>query len=190
MAVKTDARGAYRAGQRFKDMASRMAKAEQLAASDLQRRLVPEFTRGAQQTYNIASARVRASSAVVRRGNAVELTGYDRPTGLMQFGAKASASGVTVTVVKATGPVRLRHAFIASGLGSNRQVFQRVAYGKGAFKRVMTKGNYKGQRRTPIDVKYGPSVAQILRNRQLQERLIDFSQKTASAEVRRQLGRL
>lgn len=190
MPVKTDARGAYRAGTRFKDMATRMAKAEQLAASDLQRRLVPEFVRGAQVTHNIAPARVRASSAVMRRGNAVQLTGYDRPTGLMQFGAKASAAGVTVTVAKATGPVRLRHAFIASGVSSNRQVFQRVAYGKGAFKRVMTKGNYKGQRRTPIDVKYGPSVAQILRNQQLKERLIQFAQQTSSAEVRRQLGRL
>jgi hypothetical protein len=190
VSVKTDARGAYRAGKRFKAMAGRMAKAEQLAASDLQRRILPEFVRDTQTTHNISPKRVRESSAVRRNGTAVELTGYDRPTGLLQFGAKASKAGVTVTLTKATGPVRLRHAFVATGLGSNRQVFERTAYGKGAFKRAMTKGNYKGQRRTPIEAKYGPSVAQILRDKQRQERLIQFAQRTLSAEIRRQLGRL
>jgi hypothetical protein len=191
MSFRTDSRGAYRGGKRLKDYASKLEKAEALAAADLARRIVPELVRDAMTTHNISAKRVRESSAVRRRGTVVELTGYDRPTGLLQFGARGSrANGVTVTVLKAAGPVVLRHAFIAAGLGGNKQVFQRVAYGKGAFKRKMHKGNYAGQYRTPIAAKYGPSVATILRDPKRQERLVKFSQNTLAAEVRRQLGRL
>lgn len=190
MSFKADTRGAYRAGKRFKAMAGRMPKAEELAAADLQRRLVPEFVRAAREAYGILPKRVRESSAARRQGAAVELTGYDRPTGLLQFGGKGSTAGVTALIQRARGPTLFRHAFIATGLSGNRQVFERVAYGAGAYKRQMRRGNYIGERRTPIEAKYGPSVAQILRNKQLQERLIDFSQQRIAAEIRRVLGSL
>jgi hypothetical protein len=190
MSVRVDSRGAYSAGKRFKGMASRMDKAESLAVADLQRRIVPEFVRAAQETYNINAKRVRESSGARRQGTAVELTGYDRPTGLLQYGAKETGAGVVVQVRKDGPATNLGHAFIRPGLSGNKQVFSRVAYGKGAYRRKMTKGNYKGELRTPIAAHYGPSTAQILRNQQMQERLIGFSQKRLSTEVRRQIGRL
>lgn len=186
MPLRVDSRGAYSAGKRFKSMASRMDKAEALARSDLQRRLVPEFVRDAQTTHNIKAARVRESSGARINRTAVELTGYDRTTGLLQFGAKASRkSGVTVTITKATGPTRFRHAFAATGLSGNKQIFER----RGPV-RVMTQGNYKGQRKQPLASLYGPSVAQILRDPARRQRLSTFAQKTLGAEIRRNLGRL
>lgn len=188
MGLKIDARGAYRAGKRFKTMASKMDKAESLAASDLQRRIVPEFVRDAQTTHNINAKRVRESSGVKRSGSVVELTGYDRPTGLLQFGAKASKTGgVTATTLKSSGAFTLKHAFAATGLSGNRQIFSRDLK---QAKRAMTKGNYIGKKRRPIKAMYGPSVAQILRNKDRQERLYKFGQKRLSVEIRRQLGRL
>lgn len=187
MGLKVDARGAYRAGKRFKSMASRMDKAEALARSDLQRRLVPEFVRDAQTTHNVKAARVRESSGARISGTAVELTGYDRPTGLLQFGAKAGRSGVTVTITRAEGPTRFKHAFKATGLSGNAQIFERDLKKP---KREMAFGRYKGKKRQPIKSLYGPSVAQILRDPARRERLTKFSQKTLGAEIRRQLGRL
>lgn len=190
MSLRVDSRGAYSAGKRFKGMASRLENAESLAVSDLQRRIVPEFVREAQATYNINAKRVRESTASRRQGTVVELTGYDRPTGLLQYGAKEASVGVVVQVRKDGALQQLKHAFVATGLSGNKQVFSRVAYGKGAYRRKMTKGNYKGELRTPIQAHYGPSVAQILRNQELQQRLIGFSQKRLSVEIRRQIGRL
>ena len=188
MAFQIDARGAYRAGRRFKSTAQKLAQAEELAAATLARRIVPEFVRDALETHNIKAARVRESSGVRRDGNVVTLTGYHRGTGLLQFGAKASrATGVTVTVTHARGPAVLRHAFIALGLSDNKHVFERDL---SRPKRVMQKGNYKGERRQPIKSIYGPSVAQILRNPARQERLRNFAQKILSSEIRRQLARL
>jgi hypothetical protein len=104
----------------------------------------------------------------------VELRGADRPTGLLQFGAKASRKlGVTVTVLKASGPTRLRHAFKAIGRATNPQIFERV-----------------GKKRFPIKALYGPSVAQMLRSPPRQRRLTEFSMTRLSAEIRRHLGRL
>ncbi len=188
MSVKVDARGAYSAGRRFKTMASRMEKAESLAVADLQRRIIPEFVRDAQTTHNVSAKRVRDSSGARRQGSVVELTGYDRPTGLLQFGAKVSKSaGVSVTVLKSSGPVRLKHAFAATGLSANRQIFSRDLT---KTKRRMTAGNYAGQLRRPIKALYGPSIAQVLRDKPRQERLVKFSQTRLSAEIKRQLGRL
>lgn len=188
MGLKIDARGAYRAGKRFRSMASRMDKAESAAVSDLQRRLIPEFARDAQTTHNISAKRVRESSGVRRSGSVVELTGYDRPTGLLQYGAKVSrTAGITVTTLKSTGAFRLRHAFAATGLSGNRQIFTRDLKQP---KREMTKGKYIGKKRRPIKAEYGPSVAQILRNKDRQARLSKFGQTRLSAEIRRQLGRL
>lgn len=128
MAVKTDARGAYRAGSRFKSMAGRMEGAAKLAAVDLRRRIGPETVRDMQSTHNLAAARIRSGVSTQASGATVELRGIDRPTGLLQFGAKASRKlGVTVTVLKASGPTRLRHAFKAVGRAANPQIFERVS---------------------------------------------------------------
>jgi Prophage minor tail protein Z (GPZ) len=174
VSVKVDSRGAYRAGARFKSMAGRMDKAEKLAAISLHRAIVPETVRDMGRTHNLAASRIRASLAARVDGTTVELRGLDRPTGLLQYGAKASRKvGVAVTVVKAQGPVRLKHAFKATGRSSNQQIFQR-----------------EGKPRLPIKALYGPSVAQILRNPERQRRLVNFSMTKLSAEIRRQLGRL
>lgn len=174
VAVKTDARGAYRAGSRFKSMASRMDGAAKLAAVDLRRRIGPETARDMQATHNLAASRIRSSVATQVTGTTVELRGLDRPTGLLQFGAKASRkSGVTVTVLKASGPSRLRHAFKAVGRAGNPQIFQRV-----------------GRKRLPIEALYGPSVGQMLRDPSRRRRLTEFSMTRLSVEIRRHLGRL
>lgn len=188
MGLSIDASGAYRVGKRFKSTAAKLEEAEVLAAVALSRRITPEFIRDAQTTHNIATKRIRESTSVTRSGPTVTLVGYDRATGLLQFGARGSKrSGVTVTVTHARGPTTLGHAFIASGLNDNRHVFQRDL---SRPKRRMKKGNYKGQLRQPIETLYGPSIAQILRNPARQERLRKFAQNILAAEIRRQLARL
>ena len=173
MAVKIDTRGAVNASKRLRQFATSIEQVVPRAASDLARRIGPEASRQIRSTYNINATRLRESLTVTRTGDAVVLTGKDRPTGLTQFGAKASKrNGVTVTIRKDRAPVQFRHAFAATGRGSNRQVFQRV-----------------GKARLPIEAMYGPSPAEQLRNPEIRDHIVEFSQRTIAAEIRRLLKR-
>lgn len=188
MGLKVDTRGAYSAGKRFKSMADKLEKAEALAASDLQRRLVPEFARQATSRYNLTAARIRDTSGVQRSGNTITLTGYHRGTGLLNYRAVASkTSGVTVTIARADGPQRFKHAFKATGLSGNAQIFERDLT---KAKRKMKYGRYVGKKRQPIKAMYGSSTAQILRDPDVNAGMVRFAQQRLSAEIRRQLGRL
>lgn len=174
MPVRTDPRGAYRAGARTKGMAAGMDTARSLALTDLARRIAPEAVRDMQTTHNLASTRIRASVSARRQGDGVELVGRDRPTGLLQYGAKFSRRrGVTVTIRKDGAPIVLEHAFAAIGAGGNRQIFKR-----------------DGKSRLPISGQFGPSPAQILRNKERQNRLVKFGGTKMAEEFVRQMERL
>lgn len=182
MPVKFDVSGALRVSERLATSASRLEQVRQRAVSSLSRALKPEASRQIRESYNIKASSVSERLAVRKSGDAVELVGYYRAAGLLNFGARASkTAGVSVTVLRADGPQRLRHAFKATGLGGNAQIFER----RGP-KRVMTKGRYAGERRQPITALYGPSVAQTLRNEQITRRLGDFAMTKLASEVARQ----
>lgn len=188
MGLKVDSKGAYRAGKRFKSMATKLDQAEALAASDLARRLIPEFARQATALYNLKASRIRETSNVQRNGTAVSLIGYHRETGLLNFGAKASRTqGVTVVLERAQGPQRFKHAFKATGLSGNAQIFERDVK---KAKREMKYGRYVGKKRQPIKAMYGKSTAQILRDQDVHDGMTKFAHKQLAAEIRRQLGRL
>lgn len=174
MGIRSDYAGATRAGKRFKSDGERMEKASLLALTDLARRIAPQSVRDMQTTHNLAPARLRASVSARRVGGGVELTGKDRPTGLLQYGAKSSKrNGVRVTIRRDGRAIEFERAFIAAGAGGNRQVFER-----------------KGRSRLPIGGKFGPSPAQILRNPERRERLGDFAHDVSVREFHRQMERL
>lgn len=184
MPVKFDVSGAVKAAERLSEFPRKMETATKRAVSSTSRSLPAEAKRAIQDRYNLKSRRITESLAVRSTGDAIELTGYDRPTGLLQYGARASKkSGVTVSVIRSSGPTKLRHAFAATGLSGNKQIFER----KGA-KRVMTKGKYIGERRQPLVAIYGPSVGQALRNKDIQARLGKFALEKLAFEINRQIG--
>lgn len=186
MSFTFDTSGARRAGKRFKSMAAKFDQAKALGVSDLARRLIPQTVRDMQSTHNLGASRIRSNLGVQRNGDSLLLTGYDRATGLLNYGARASRrQGVLVSVRKDEGPARLSRAFVAVGLSANKLVLERSGP-----KRRMTKGNYVGQLKQPLVAKYGPSVAQLLRNADRRARLAQFSKTTLSTAIRRQLGRL
>jgi hypothetical protein len=174
MGIQSDYAGAKRAGDRFKGAAGRMDQASLLTLTVLARRIAPEAVRDMQTTHKLAYAKVRASVSARRVGESVELVGKDRPTGLLQYGAKyTKRNGVRVTIRRDGREIQFERAFIATGQGGNRQVFER-----------------KGRSRLPIGGKFGPSPAQILRNPERRERLGTFGHDVAAAEFHRQMERL
>jgi hypothetical protein len=182
MPAKFDVSAAVKVAERLAEFPKRQAQAEARAISSTTRALPAETKRSITADYGIKPSRVTSDVVVRRVDNVIELTGYDRPIGLLNYNAKVSKSGVSVTVLKSEGAQKLRHAFKAKGLSDNVQIFERRGQ-----KRPMQKGRYKGLIRQPIKTLYAPSVGQIVRNPALQSKLADFVMQKLTAEITRQL---
>jgi hypothetical protein len=161
----------------------RIEKVASRALSSLARAIKPEAKRQVQKVYNLASSAITDRLVSRTVGNAVELTGYYRSVGLLNFRAPASRSGgVSVTVIHSDGMQRLRHAFRAQGLGGNTHIFERQGR-----PRAMKKGNYVGQKRQPLVARFGPAVSQGLRNPTINRGISDFAMNKLATEVQRLL---
>ena len=94
----------------------------------------------------IKTAKATASSPEAR----IRLLG-GAGVGLINFYVRQGASGVSAKVFGQKQAIA--HAFIATGINSNKHVFLREGP-----KRKMMKGNYAGQMKQPLKSLYGPRV--------------------------------
>lgn len=114
----------------------------------LRRGMKTETTNAATAVYNVGKQRVGKEWRVaITSPTSFTITGGHRPISLVSYGARATKRGVSVTVLRSRGRTLLRSSFIATGRAGNRLVFERT-----------------GKSRLPIETKYGPSAADMLKN--------------------------
>lgn len=169
------------------------------AAGTLFRRLPVEARRDLQEEINLNASRIRDSLNVKRGKNYVELTGYARGIGLINFGGRASKSGFSFQIYKKGNREKLSHAFVRTPRSISQtgpQVFVRTErignLSGGAMANKKTshssmQGRYVG--RYPIQRLFGPSIASQLRDEQRHERLVNYAQKILVSEIFRMLGK-
>ena len=140
------------------------------AASSVARASGTEAKREITAIYNIKQGRVAESLTSVAKGYEVITTGKGKgvPT-LQSFGGKQSAKGYTAAVKK--GRRKL-----------NRRGFTPAKFNGLPFER-------EGSARIPIKVLYGPSVASMLRNREVSERFVLRQSIRARDELTRRIFR-
>lgn len=173
MPAEFDASRLYRDAARFAAAPSKLDTAVRRAASDLQRRLIPEATRVIGRDLNLSASRIRKGLSVRRSGDAVQLTASGEGIGIAQgYGARATPDGVVATLVRDSGPELFRHAFI-----------KQVRSGPQAFER-----GGPGAPRYPLDRLFSTSIAGAIRLPRRADSLGDFGINRLTAEVQRQLG--
>lgn len=182
MATSIDLSGIRRAAERVAETHKQAGKVIQRARGTLRRRIVPEARRDIQQDYALKAGRITEGLRATNITQGVELTGSARGIGLLEFGAKQTATGLTAKVRKDGSPRVVPHGFIAPMLGGNKQATKR----DGA-KRRMSKGRYKGKMRQPLKTQYGPSIARMLAAPERADHLGDYAQEILAAEIARLL---
>lgn len=185
MAKKIDISGIRRTADRLASTVKEADKAVQLARGTLRRRLPVEARRDIQQEYNIKARRVSDGLTARTVENGVELRASAAGIGAIEFSGKwrgRKSPGATWVPHKGGGAKTQPGTFIAGMLGGNKHIVER----SGA-PRVMTKGRNKGKRKQPLAVRYGPSIAQMLRRPARGEHLADYAQTILSAEIERLL---
>lgn len=113
--------------------------------------------------YNIKASAIKKSFTIKRATQAnmeVRLKATGKPITLINYGARQTKSGVTVTVKG--GRTILRHAFIAKMGNGHTGVFERIGAAR-LGKKVMINGKLR-RPNTPIEEKYGPSIPDSLAN--------------------------
>lgn len=141
------------------------------AIGTLARRLPVQARRDIQTEYALSSSRINAGLSVRREEGAVVLVGAKRGIGLIEFSGRwggRKAEGAVARVRVDESPYVYAGTFIATGKSGNRQIFDR-----------------QSRKRLPIKTLYGPSLANMLRNDARRERLGDFAQELAAAELDR-----
>lgn len=153
---------------------------QQRAIATLKRRLPVIARRDIQAEYNVKAGRVNQDLRVSADDDGIRLLGrWDRGIGLLNFGARQTRRGVTAAVFRGRRTLE-PGAFKARLLGGGVQVVER----HGA-KRPMKAGRYVGQRRQPIHVLYGATVAQMLAKGRRPERIAEAARGVLGAEVER-----
>lgn len=181
LTMQFDLRGGLAARRNLSALSARLVEVPPRAIATVRRRLPVQARRDIQAEYALPARRVNQDLTARPTERGVRLVGRFRGIGLMQFNAKKAPDGVRATVLRGRRNLR-KDAFIAPGLGSNVQVFQRVG-----AKREMRQGRYVGQQRQPLVTEYGASVAQMLAKGRRPERLVDFARGVLAAEVDRLL---
>ena len=139
------------------------------AASSVARASGTEAKREITAIYNIKRGRVGESLISYAKGSEVITTGKAKGITLQSFGGKQAAKGYMAAVRKG------RRKLIKGG-------FTPAKFAGVPFKR-------EGKERTPIKVLYGPSVASMLRNREVSERFILRQSIRARDELTRRIFR-
>lgn len=139
------------------------------AASSVARASGTEAKREITAIYNIKQSRVGESLISVAKGFEVITTGKAKGITLQSFGGRQTAKGYAAAVRKG------RRKVIRGG-------FTPTKFAGVPFKR-------EGPARLPIQVLYGPSVASMLRNREVSERFVLRQSIRARDELTRRIFR-
>jgi len=142
----------------FRTAASAMAKAEARAVKRVGVTIATRQARAIVQTANLKVSAVKAAIVTKRQPTAdapqVVFEVTERPISLIEYGGRGSWKGATVQVLKASGRKKVKGGFLTPSPQGAPQIWTRT----GGAKRVMTKGRYAGQKREPIEKKFGPSI--------------------------------
>ena len=139
------------------------------AASSVARASGTEAKREITAIYNVKQSRVGESLISVAKGFEVITTGKAKGITLQSFGGRQTAKGYAAAVRKG------RRKVIRGG-------FTPTKFAGVPFKR-------EGPARLPIQVLYGPSVASMLRNREVSERFVLRQSIRARDELTRRIFR-
>lgn len=139
------------------------------AASSVARASKTEAKREITAVYALKQSRVEEGLKVSSSGFEITTTGKARGVTLQSFGGRQTAKGYAATIRKGSRKV------IRGGFTPNK-------FGGLPFKRV-------GREQTPIRVLYGPSVAGMLRNREVSSRFIVRQSIRARDELTRRIFR-
>lgn len=153
------------------------------AVGSMKRAAGTETKRATTAIYNVNQGRVGDDVRVTSDANSVTVTGRKKEISLLSYGFKPTAAGLRGAVLKGKSSV-IKSAFVATGLSGNKLPFRREG-----DKRKMTRGRYAGKRRSPVKVKYGPSVADMLAREIVQETLKTQVIGRAAQELRRRIAR-
>lgn len=139
------------------------------AASSVARASKTEAKREITAIYGLPQKRVDEGLTVTSSGPTITTTASARGVTLQQFGGRQTARGYSASVLKG------RRSIIRGGFTPPK--FRGVP-----FKRT-------GPDRLPIKVLYGPSVAAMLRNREVSERFVVRQSIRAREELTRRILR-
>lgn len=177
-----DMTGALSASRNLGILADRLPLFQKRALGTLLRRLPVEARRDIQAEYNIGAARVRKDLSARDTPDGIKLTGFWRGIGLRNFGGRATRKGVTSSIYTGGRRSLRAGAFMAQLASGNVQVVKRDGEA-----RLMTSGRYKGKRRQPLQVQYGPTVAQMLAKGRRPNRLAEYALGLVGDEIARQI---
>lgn len=183
MDIKISADGALSTARAFSALPGKITAAQVRALSTLRRRWPVLARRDIQTEYALGARRINLDLRVRRSASGLQLVGGFRGIGLRNFAGRQTKAGVTATIRRGQRDLR-EGAFIATLLSGNRQAVRREGE-----KRRMTAGRYAGQRRQPLVVEYGPTVAQMLRKDDRPQRLAGEGLRVIEDELRRLLDR-
>lgn len=108
-----------------------------------------------------------------------------RPVPLIEYNARPTNAGVTVEVLK--GRKLIPHAFIATMPNGVRMVCLRDGGGK--HKKVKRHGKWVWEG-LPIEVLYGPSVADAANNQGVADRVMSFAEDAFEKNLRHEIDRI
>lgn len=178
---------------RIDRMRAGAADVKSRAASTLSRRLPAFAKRDISSQYNLSPTRVGKALRCRADDSSVTLTAKGRPVGLPDFGARQNSSGVQVAI-ESGAPGTIAHAFIRTPRGdiaaTGPQVYVRndafaaasSSFPAGVQDTAFISRNSHGY---PIVLLAGPSVADMLRDGDREDRLVDYAQSEFASEVDR-----
>lgn len=160
-----------RAAARLAAIGSNLDTSRDRAIGTLARRLPVIARRDMQQEYNLRASRITDNLRSMRGDGYIQLTGSKRGIGLIEFGGRyggIKTAGATAQVRRSGGREVYSGSFIATLRGGNRQIVERET-----------------KKRLPLHMYYGPSVAQMLRNKPRRDRLRAAAEEILDAEIAR-----
>lgn len=179
-AIRFEMQGELTAVRNAQALGAELPFVQDRAIATLKRRLPVFARRDIQAEYNLRAGRINQDLIVRGDDDGVTLSGrWGRGIGLLNFGARQVRKGVTAAIFRSKRELH-QGAFKARLLSGNEQVVTRFG-----ARRPMTAGRYKGQRRQPLAVEYGATVAQALAKGRRPDRIADFARGVLAAEVER-----
>lgn len=177
--IKADTTAISTLAKRLQAVAKDQPKVFAQAASSVARASGTEAKREITAIYNIKQKRVGESLTSVTKGYEVITTGKAKGITLASFGGRPAAKGYSAAVRKGSRKV------IRGGFESTIAV-KRKDGSEGSVTLPMKR---LGRSRYPIKVLYGPSVASMLRNREVSERFVLRQSIRARDELTRRIFR-
>ena len=186
MPIIIDSRDLQALQRRLAGVSNNLGRDMKRALSSTQRATRTETTKAAADGYTTSTRQIGANTRVSKVDTtdlSFTITGLKAPIGLQHFKHSATRrNGVSAQVKKGGGAQRLPTAFKSSvsnfggGGGASKRIFMRAR---------LAGGGQVG--RLPIKALFGPSVADMLANPAIQNRVGAFALNKLSAEITRQI---